>query len=89
MELEIQDCPGPQSAAQMTEAERRALGITKRLPLSVDEARRCLQEDSDLCEVLGKDLVESYLSVNKTLEALLVQDNEPASQELTRLVKFY
>jgi glutamine synthetase len=65
MALEIQDCPGPKSAAEMTETERQALGITKRMPLSIDDARTNLEQDSALCEVFGKDLVESYLSVNK------------------------
>ncbi|KAJ6570168.1 hypothetical protein DFH09DRAFT_1246990 [Mycena vulgaris] len=88
MKLEIQDCPGPKSAAEMTEAERLALGITTRMPLSVDDARRSLQQDSALCEVLGANLVETYLSVNKTLEDALAQD-EDESQQLTRLVKFY
>ncbi|KAJ7510416.1 hypothetical protein B0H11DRAFT_2216215 [Mycena galericulata] len=88
MALEIQDCPGPKSAAQMTEPERRALGITTRMPLNVQDARRSLEQDSVLGEVLGKDLVESYLAVNKTLETELMQDGNEA-QELTRLVKFY
>jgi len=88
MELEIQDCPGPKSAAEMTEAERQALGITKRLPLCIDDARTNLEQDSALCEVFGKDFVESYLSVNKTLEVALAQDDDEI-KELSRLVKFY
>ncbi|KAJ7352430.1 hypothetical protein DFH08DRAFT_740339 [Mycena albidolilacea] len=85
--LEIQDCPG-KSAAEMTEEERRALGITTRMPLSITEAREALERDSALCEVLGKDLVEAYLSVNKTLETALGSDHDE-TQELIRLVKFY
>ncbi|KAJ7116391.1 hypothetical protein C8R44DRAFT_792392 [Mycena epipterygia] len=88
MKLEMLDCPGPRSAAQMTEAERQTLGITARMPLNTDEARRNLEEDSALSEVLGRDLVEKYLTVNKTLEAELLQDANEA-QRLTRLVKFY
>jgi len=89
MELEMQDCTGLRSAAQMTEPERQALGIKKRMPLTLDEARRSLQQDSDLCEILGKDLVDSYLSANKTLEEALIVKDETESEELTRLVKFY
>ena len=33
LELGISDCLGPKNAAQMSEDERRALGITKRMPL--------------------------------------------------------
>ncbi|KAJ7106496.1 hypothetical protein C8R43DRAFT_1140527 [Mycena crocata] len=89
MKLEIQDCSGPQSAAQMSESERRALGITKRLPMNVGEARKNLIHDSALCEVLGNDFVKNYISVNKTLEAALIVEDESQAKQLTRLVKFY
>ncbi|KAJ6630997.1 hypothetical protein B0H10DRAFT_702781 [Mycena sp. CBHHK59/15] len=88
MELQVKDCPGPQSAAQMTESERQALGITKRLPLNIGDARKNLEQDSALGDVLGRELVEKFLSVNKTLENALTQD-EHETQQLTRLVKFY
>ncbi|KAJ6466605.1 hypothetical protein C8R47DRAFT_1326242 [Mycena vitilis] len=88
MELDVQDCPGPKTAAELSEDERQALGITKRMPSSIDEARKNLEEDSVLCEVLGRDMVEGYISVNKTLQAALAQDNDEA-KEMTRLVQFY
>lgn len=85
--LELQDCK-EKSAAEMTEEERRAMGITKRLPLSVEEAAKNLKEDKVLTEVLGEDMVRAFLSVSKTLgEALRQEDNEGA--QLTRLVEFY
>ncbi|KAJ7229048.1 hypothetical protein GGX14DRAFT_616525 [Mycena pura] len=89
MALEIKDCPGPKSAVDLTEAERKALGIKKRMPLNVDSARSNLEQDSALCDVLGRDFVNSYLSVNKTLEAALVVEGESEAQQLTRLVEFY
>lgn len=64
MPLEMQDC-GECSASELTEAERQALGITKRMPFSIEEARRNLEQDDALCEVLGRDFVEKYLAVNK------------------------
>jgi glutamine synthetase len=64
-ELGMRDCLGPKSAAQMTENEREAFGITTRMPMSIDAARNNLEHDSALCNVLGKDFVDSYLSVNK------------------------
>ncbi|KAF7335726.1 1,2-dihydroxy-3-keto-5-methylthiopentene dioxygenase [Mycena venus] len=88
MALEIKDCSG-NTAAELTETERRALGITKRMPFSIAEARQALEQDSALCDVLGAEFVKKYLSVNKTLEAALVQDGENEEQQLTRLVKFY
>ncbi|KAJ7183147.1 hypothetical protein C8R46DRAFT_1344044 [Mycena filopes] len=88
MALEVRDCSGLKTAAQMTEEERLALGIKKRLPLRIEDARKNLEEDSALVEVLSRDFVENYLAVNKTLQAALSQD-ETTAQELTRLVKFY
>ncbi|KAJ7219748.1 hypothetical protein C8J57DRAFT_256857 [Mycena rebaudengoi] len=89
MELEILDCPGPKSAAEMMEAERQAMGIKKRMPMSTDDARRSLDQDVALCEVLGRDFVDSYLAVNKTLESCLIVEDESDAQRLTRLVQFY
>lgn len=62
--LTIKDCLGPLSAAQMTEAERHALGIRKRLPLSWEEARGNLPQDEVLREAFGDEFLEKYLSVN-------------------------
>ncbi|KAJ6468420.1 hypothetical protein C8R45DRAFT_1018695 [Mycena sanguinolenta] len=87
MGLEIQDC-GSKSAAEMEDEELRAFGITARMPLSIAQARTALGQDSALCEVLGKDMVDIYLSVNKTLENALTSDpNE--SRQLVQLIKFY
>ncbi|KAF8213595.1 glutamine synthetase guanido kinase [Mycena galopus ATCC 62051] len=88
LELKMGDCRAA-SAAEMTASERQTLGITQRMPLNLDEARRNLEQDSVLGGMLGRDLISSYLSVNKTLEAALVQDGESEAQQLTRLVKFY
>ncbi|KAJ7039583.1 hypothetical protein C8F04DRAFT_1254859 [Mycena alexandri] len=88
MELEVLDCSGLKTAAELTEDERLALGIKKRLPLNIEDARKNLEQDSALCELLTRDFVESYLSVDRTLQAALSQD-ETEAQELTRLVKFY
>ena len=65
VELEMQDC-GLKSAAHMTEEERRALGITQRMPLSWEESRRKFQESKFMKEeIFGEEFVEKYLSVNK------------------------
>ena len=65
LELTISDCPGPKSAAQMSEVERRALGISKRMPLNWNEARESFASDEELSKVLGTEFQEKYLSVNK------------------------
>ena len=65
LELTISDCPGPKSAAQMSEDERYALGISKRMPLNWTEARENFASDTQLSEILGTEFQEKYLSVNK------------------------
>ncbi|KAJ3997769.1 hypothetical protein F5050DRAFT_1749579 [Lentinula boryana] len=87
VQLEIQDA-GTKQAAIMTEEERKAKGITRRLPLSSEEARSNLRKDRELCEVLGTELVDAFLSVNKTLEDALMQDKTEDDQ-LKRLVEYY
>ncbi|KAK7059078.1 hypothetical protein VNI00_001702 [Paramarasmius palmivorus] len=87
--LEVKDCRGPKPAWEMDDAERMALGITKRMPLSIEEARANLAQDVVLKDVLGSVLVEKYLSVNKTLGDALSNQGETEEQELSRLVEFY
>jgi glutamine synthetase len=65
VELIIQDCPGPVTAAEMTEEGRQALGITSRMSLTWEESRSNLKANKLLTEhVLGPELTEKYLSVN-------------------------
>ncbi|KAF7327474.1 1,2-dihydroxy-3-keto-5-methylthiopentene dioxygenase [Mycena kentingensis (nom. inval.)] len=73
----------------LKEMKPQALGITKRMPLSIVEARESLEQDKALIEVLGSDFVEKYSSVNHTLESLLNPPGENEEQLLTRLVKYY
>lgn len=72
--LQVKDCPGPKCAWEMTEDERKALGITKRMPLNVEEARRNLAEDAGMKEVLGEVLIEKYLSVSKVSRFTVISD---------------
>ncbi|KAF9457970.1 glutamine synthetase guanido kinase [Collybia nuda] len=85
--LESQDCK-EKSAAEMTGEERLAMGITKRLPLGVEEAAKNLRDDKVLTEVMGEDMVRAFLSVSKTLGEALRQETDEGAQ-LTRLVEFY
>ena len=71
LELAISDCPGPKTAAQMSEDERLALGIYKRMPLSWNEARECFASDTELSKILGTEFQERYLSVNKVKRGFL------------------
>jgi glutamine synthetase len=48
----------------MTEAEREAMGVTRRMPMSWEQARAALEADQALKNILG-DLVEGFLSVGE------------------------
>ena len=65
MTLAVKNCDLPQTAAEMTAEEREALGITKRLPLNITEARRYLAADGAIKDILGSELVESFINVNE------------------------
>ncbi|KAG6853772.1 hypothetical protein C0991_001483 [Blastosporella zonata] len=89
-DLKVKDCPGPKTAAQMTEEERRALGITQRMSLTWEEARSNLGNNEILRDsVLGVELTEKFLSVNQTLAEALDLDGNDENAALTRLVEFY
>ncbi|KAG0694778.1 hypothetical protein DFH29DRAFT_301610 [Suillus ampliporus] len=69
-----QDCATP--AALMTEAEREAAGVRRRMPMTWEEARAALEGDQALKSMLGV-LVDGFLSVGQTLDELLCS---PASE---------
>lgn len=75
-------------AATMSEERRKEMGVFKRMPLTIEQAREFLQGDAKLTELLGEDFVRNYLAVNKTLGEALLQDSDPANQ-LSRLVEYY
>jgi glutamine synthetase len=63
--LSIKDCPGPKSAAQLSDDERKALGIEKRMPMNIGEARENFKKDEVLGNVFGKEFMEKYIAVNE------------------------
>ncbi|KAF8984405.1 hypothetical protein BDQ17DRAFT_1315939 [Cyathus striatus] len=65
MQLKVKDCPGPQTAANMSEEERNTLSITRRLPLTWEEARKSLSGDSGIRYIFGDGAVKKYLAVNQ------------------------
>ncbi|KAI0341099.1 FLU1-II [Trametopsis cervina] len=85
--LQSGDCARP--VAQMDDNEKAEKGVqnTGRVPLSLKQARENLDKDQELRAVLGHHFVSTYLSVNATLEELLVADTE--EETVTKLVNFY
>ena len=53
------------AAAELTAAEREALGIMKRLPLNIGEARQYLAADDTIKDMLGVEIVDNFLKVNE------------------------
>jgi glutamine synthetase len=80
-----QDCATP--AALMTEAEREAVGVTQRMPMSWEEARAALVEDEALKGILG-DLVDGFLAVGETLDGLLHSPTSEA-ERVQMLIEYY
>lgn len=64
-ELTIKDCKGPKMVAEMTEDERHTFGVTKRLPLTWEQARTEFAKDKVMDGILGRDFCEKYLAVNQ------------------------
>ncbi|KZP10907.1 glutamine synthetase/guanido kinase [Athelia psychrophila] len=52
------------------DAARKAAGITTRMSLNLDESRKGLAGDAALQAVLGEELVEKHLSLNKVVLAI-------------------
>ncbi|EIW78078.1 glutamine synthetase guanido kinase [Coniophora puteana RWD-64-598 SS2] len=64
-EVDAKDCSGAKTPAELSDAERREMGIVKRMALSWEEARENLAKDEALKGIMGNEAVELYLAVNK------------------------
>ncbi|KAH7919264.1 glutamine synthetase/guanido kinase [Leucogyrophana mollusca] len=71
--------------AEVGEAERRAAGVVGRLPVTLEEARKCLDADVGMREVLGDALVDAFFAVNETLDKIMSEGTE--EEIVTRLVE--
>ncbi|KAG2008476.1 glutamine synthetase [Coprinopsis cinerea AmutBmut pab1-1] len=60
---------GASSAIEMTASQRESYGISKRLPLNLQEARQVFQSNTYLRRVLGEGFVNPYLHVNDSWNA--------------------
>ena len=86
--LRMGDCPD--NVSEMGEEERRKLGVDKarKLPTTIEEARKNLEEDKALRGVLGEEFLGEYLKVNKVcvdifaLKYWRVRDNRTEMERL-------
>ena len=62
-ELAMDDCNT--MASILPDEERKRLGITQALPLSLSEARRLMTADHAMHAALGKEFIDFYLSLNE------------------------
>jgi len=69
-ELTLKSCA--ESPSEMSAEEREALGITRRLPVTTQEARTFFEQDEVFKKVFGDNCVTKYLSVNKVRSLYLV-----------------
>lgn len=74
-------------AAKITPEEREKLGIKEKIPASIEETVRCLQEDKETHDLLGRRVVEHYLQL-KTVEVEMLKGIE-ATKRRNRLMKLY
>ncbi|KAH9914329.1 FLU1-II [Fomitopsis serialis] len=86
-ELKTGNCAIP--AAQMSEEERKAVGLEnpRRFPRTVSDARQMLDENQYLKEALGAEFVGIYLGVSKLLEEHMTLPTEEAT--VIRLVETF
>ena len=75
--LRIKDCLG--EPGEMSPEQREELGIKDRLPKNVMEALHCLREDVKFGELLGQEVVKTYLTV-KEAEGKMLEAMEPAER---------
>ncbi|KAK2872121.1 hypothetical protein FQN49_002548 [Arthroderma sp. PD_2] len=69
LELNVKACNV--DPANLSDQERKELGITKSLPRSIEESIAALEADSSLQELLGKTFVKRYIGVRRGEQELL------------------
>lgn len=71
------DCQ--EDPASLSEALREELKVQEKLPASLQEALVALEDDKELCELLGNGLAERYIAV-KTAEMKMIESMEDAER---------
>jgi len=66
----------PVDVSTLSEDERENLGITERLPDTLQKSLDCLSENEALINMLGRELVDDYLAVKHAETEMLNQMDE-------------
>ena len=61
--LEARDCEV--MPASLSGEARKEMGVKTRLPLTIEQARTALKEDTKMVGVFGEEFVNAYLSINE------------------------
>ena len=69
--LKWRDCE--MDPATLTDNDRKEMGVTERLPASLEEALTALQEDKELVGLMSEELVERYVAVKEFEMAFLAK----------------
>ncbi|TBU27388.1 glutamine synthetase/guanido kinase [Dichomitus squalens] len=78
------DCPTP--AFQMSDAEKRAVGLENalRLPQTIEDARKSLGLDAVLKTALGEEFIEKYLGL---LQTFMAGNND--KETIEKLIEYF
>jgi glutamine synthetase len=85
LEMEAKDCPRKSAVqnfvttanpckdnpARLDETQRAVYGITRRLPETIEEALKSLEEDSSLKSALAEDVVTNYIAMKRAEQDML------------------
>lgn len=70
-ELTVQEPPNGEVASDLSEEARQKLGITKRMPRTLQQARDMTMKEKTVEKVMGQDFLQKYMSVNKVSVVIL------------------
>lgn len=69
LSLVHEDCPV--DASTLSSAGRQRLGITNRVPKTLEASLEALNEDDDMCAILGAGFVKKYIAVKRAEAEML------------------
>lgn len=70
-ELTVEEPANGEVASAVPEEMRQKLGITKRLPRTLQQAREMALKEKTVEKVMGQDFLQRYMSVNKVCVLVL------------------
>ncbi|CAK3971882.1 glutamine synthetase guanido kinase [Lecanosticta acicola] len=73
-ELKMKDCL--KNPSKLSEEELKDLGILEKLPTTLDESLRALNDDLELQKIMGEDLVRNWIEVKRAEQESLSEMGE-------------